>query len=99
MIEVQRVDANAGVESLPGEIGLRILEGAGQLGLRTEPKKQRTRVGGEPLGEMPVQRGQIECAVADEGRHSGAAFGPWNGDSVDAGMQDPLESADLLRHL
>src|SRR5262245_30925728 len=48
---------------------------------------------------MPVQRGEIERAFADDGRHPGAAFGPRNRDSVDAGMQDALESAELLRHL
>src|SRR3984885_3642865 len=48
---------------------------------------------------MPVQRGEIERACAYDGRHPGAAFGPRNGDSVDAGMQYALESAQLLRHL
>src|SRR5208337_3764137 len=48
---------------------------------------------------MPVQRGEIERACADDGRHPGAAFGPRKRDSVDAGMQYALESAELLRHL
>src|SRR5271165_7030863 len=48
---------------------------------------------------MPVQRGEIERAFADDGRHPGAAFGPRNRDSVDAGMQYAFESAELLRHL
>src|ERR1700734_1581190 len=48
---------------------------------------------------MPVQSGEIERALADDGRHPGAAFGPWNRDSVDAGMQYALESAEFLRHL
>src|SRR5271166_4601195 len=48
---------------------------------------------------MPVQRGEIERAFADDGRHPGAAFGPRNRDSVDAGMQYAIESAERLRHL
>src|SRR5262245_49853130 len=48
---------------------------------------------------MPVQRGEIERAFAYHGRHPGAAFGPRNRDSVDAGMQYALESAERLRHL
>src|ERR1700684_260151 len=98
MIEVQWVGALPRVESLPGEIGLRIFEGAGYLGLRTEPKKKRTRVGGQPLGEMPVQRAEIERAFAYDGRHPGAAFGPRNRHSVDAGMKYALESTELLCH-
>src|SRR5271166_4386645 len=67
--------------------------------MRTEPEKEWTRVGGQPLGQMPVQLGEIELAFAYDGRHPGAAFGPRNRDSVDAGMQYALESAELLRHL
>src|SRR5580658_7089098 len=48
---------------------------------------------------MPVQRAKIECPFRYDGRHPGAAFGPRNRDSVNAGMQDPLECADLLRYL
>src|SRR5271169_2605205 len=48
---------------------------------------------------MPVQRGEIERAFAYDCRHPGAAFGPRHRDSVDAGMQYALESAELLRHL
>src|SRR5262245_27207655 len=48
---------------------------------------------------MPVQRGKIERFFADDGRHPGAAFGPRNCDSVDAGMPYTLESAEHLRHL
>src|SRR5262245_11985543 len=99
MMEVQWVGALARVESLPDEISLRIFEGAGYLGLRTEPKKKRTRVGGQPRGEMAVQRGEIERAFAYERRHAGAASGSWNRDSVDAGMQDAVECAELLRQL
>src|SRR5271154_1171241 len=48
---------------------------------------------------MPVQCGEIERAFAYDGRHPGAAFGPRNRDSVDAGMQYALKSAERLRHL
>src|SRR5262249_15935918 len=42
---------------------------------------------------------EIECAFAYDGRHPGAAFGPRNRDSIDAGMQDTLERAEFLRDL
>src|SRR5262249_35838419 len=99
MIEVQWVGALARVESLPDEIGLRVFEGAGYLRLQTEPKQEQPRVGAQPLQEMPAQRGEIERAFAYERRHPVAAFGPWNRDSVDAGMQDALERAERLRQL
>ena len=102
MIEVQWVGALAGVESLADEIGLRVFEGAelGNSALRADPQKQRTRIGRQTLGQVLVQCGEIDFAFADDGRHPGRdAFGPRNRDSVDAGMQDAVESAKFLSHL
>src|SRR5579871_6596651 len=99
MIEVQWIGALARIESLPDEIGLGIFERGRHIGLRSDPKKKRTSVGGQARGEMTVQLGKVELAFANDGSHAGTAFRPRNRDSVDAGMLDAFKCAEFLRHL
>src|SRR5512132_2929423 len=99
VVEIDRVIARCGVESLFHEIDLLLLKGGGDVDLVAQADEDRSGIVGQPLDQMATKRRQVEMLLGNYRRHTGAAVTAGNLDAVDVGLQRVGELGDSFLDL
>src|SRR5262245_39238422 len=88
IMEIDRIARGPRVIAVTHKLALLVLERGGHLDLPAQPQEQRTRVGRQLLDEVLAQGGEIDGAIADDGRHAGAPVASGNRHPVYGRLND-----------
>src|SRR5258708_5510082 len=99
VVEKDRIAGLPGIETLPREIELLLLEGGGDLDGVADAHEQGPGVLGQPRREIGAQRGKLQVRFAHDRRHAGATLATVDLYAIHAGFVDARETGDGLGDL
>src|SRR5262249_44426505 len=88
IVEVDRIDGVARIETFLQQVDLLLLEGRGDVVVLADAQEYRPRIVGQLLRKMVAQCRQVEVVFGNDRGHAGAPVTAGNLNAVDVGLQN-----------